>query len=240
MSWHNFSPMRSTLRTLCGSRARLLTPRSTRTRGLRCAQVSAARSAHLVVIMLVRFLLLASLLCAMLTISAFGQAPPPGMKMHRIQAGEPDASGWIVAASTEGGFSVRLPLKFNDFTIAESDPKAPVLRTFTIGTKSQEGIKFSATRIVYRKGVESAKYFFSRFEKGQDLGSTPERVTPRRIGERQAVDVVLKRASDVSYQRVVMLESDVLLMIVESPRSHSATAQQFVLPFFDSLEVGVN
>jgi hypothetical protein len=190
-----------------------------------------------VVITLLRSLLLACLLSATLAISALAQSLPPGMKMHRLQAGEPDASGWMVAASTEGGFSVRLPIKFNDFTIAESDPKAPALRTFVVGTKSQEGIKFSATRIVYRKGAESAKYFFSRIEKGKDLGLTPERITPHRIGERQAVDFMLSRASDVSYQRVVMLESDLLMMIVESPRSHDAIAREFAMPFFDSLVV---
>ena len=85
-------------------------------------------------------------------VPAFAQAVPPGMKMRRIQAGEPDASGWRVAASTEGEFSVRLPLKFNDFTIGEGDSKAPMLHTFTVGAKSQEGIKFTATRIVYRQG----------------------------------------------------------------------------------------
>jgi hypothetical protein len=161
------------------------------------------------------------------------------MTMHRIQADEPAASGWMVAASTEGGFSVRLPLKFNDFTIAECDPKAPVMRAFVVGTKSQEGIKFSATRIAYRKGAESAKYFFSRFEKGPDSGATPERVTRLSLGERQAIDLVLKKGSNVLYQRVVMLESDLLLMIIESPRSHEATARQFVAPFFDSLVVSV-
>lgn len=178
----------------------------------------------------------ASLLLWAFMMSAFAQTLPPGMKMHRVQAGEPDASGWMVAASTEGGYSVRLPLKFNDFTIAERDPKAPVLRTFTVGAKSQEGIKFTATRLVYRKGGDAAK-FFSRFEKGRDLGSVPERVTPQNIGNRRAVDLVLRGASAVSYQRVVMLDTDLLLMIVESPSSYDTTAQSFVNPFFDSLVV---
>jgi hypothetical protein len=200
--------------------------------------VDGKHSASLVITMLMRSLLLASLLSGTFVVSAIAQALPPVMKMHRLKAGEPDASGWMVATSTEGGFSVRLPLKFNDFTLTESDPKAPVLRTYTVGTKSKEGIKFSATRFVYRKGAESANYFFSRFEKGQDLGSTPERITPHRFGQSRAVDLVLKRESDVSYQRVVILNSDLLLMIVESPRSHDATTQQFVTAFFDSLVVG--
>lgn len=184
-----------------------------------------------------RSVLLASAASLVLIVPAFGQNVPPGMTMHRVQAGEPDASGWLTAASTEGGFSVRLPLKFNDFTLHEPDPKAPTVRTFTVGAKSQEGIKFSATRIVYRKGAESAKYFFSRFEKGQDLGSTPESVTPHSIGGRRTVDLALKKASAVSYQRAVLLDSDLLLMIVESPRSYDATAHQLAAAFFDSLVV---
>jgi len=175
----------------------------------------------------------------MFIVPALGQTLPPGVTMHRMQAGEPDASGWVTAASTEGGFVVRLPLKFNDFSAIEADPKAPTLRMFTVGAKSQEGIKFSATRIVYRKGTESAKYFFSRFEKGQDLGSTPESVTPHTIGGRRTVDLTLKKAAAVSYQRAVLLDSDLLLMIVESPRSHDETAHQLAAPFFDSLVVRV-
>lgn len=188
--------------------------------------------------MLLRQLLFAWSLSLTVAIPAFGQALPPGMKLHRVQAGEPDASGWMLAASTEGGFSVRLPLRFNDFTIAESDPKAPVLRSFTVGARSQEGIKFSATRMVYRKGAESARHYFSRFEKGQGLGSTPERITPRTFGKWRAVDLLLAKGSDVSYQRVVLLGSDLLLMTVESPRSHDETARQYVTGFFDSLVVG--
>jgi hypothetical protein len=49
--------------------------------------------------MLLRPLLLGALLCVALAIVAFGQALPPGitlppgMTMHRFQAGEPDATG---------------------------------------------------------------------------------------------------------------------------------------------------
>jgi len=35
----------------------------------------------------------------------------------------------------------------------------------------------------------------------------------------------------------VVLSADLLLLIVEIPRSHDATAQQFVKPFLDSLVV---
>ena len=192
--------------------------------------------------MLLRSLLLGSLLGVALAMSAFGQALPPGIKlppgttMHRFQAGEPDASGWMLATSTAGAFSVRLPIKFNDFTVDESNPSAPTLRLFSVGATSQEKIKFVATRVIYRKGAESARFFFARAEKGEGLAAL-ERVTPHGIGERRAVDHVLKRTSDVAYQRIILLETDLLMMIIESPRSLDATAQQFVAPFFDSLAV---
>src|SRR5690349_16387402 len=84
-------------------------------------------------------LFVASAASLMLIVPAFGQNLPPGMTMHRLQAGEPDASGWLTAASTEGGFSVRLPLKFNDFTLLEPDPTAPTLRTFHRGREVAGG-----------------------------------------------------------------------------------------------------
>jgi hypothetical protein len=192
--------------------------------------------------MLLRPLLFGSLLWVAQAISAFGQTLPPGITlppgttMHRFQAGEPDASGWMLATSTQGAFSVRMPLKFNDFTVEESNPNAPTLRLFSVGATSQEKIKFVANRVIYRKGAESARLFFARAEKGEGLPAL-ERVTPHRIGERRAVDHLLKRASDVAYQRVILLETDLLMMIVESPRSLDATAQQFVTPFFDSLTI---
>jgi hypothetical protein len=168
---------------------------------------------------------------------AAGAAGAQEMKMHRKQAGEPDASGWMLAASTEGRFSVRLPMKFNDFTVTEKDPGAPAARTHTVGIRSSERIALVATRIEYRKGAQSAREFFARFEKGQGLGAAPESVKPLKLDAGRAVDLVLKRPADVSYQRVVLLQSDLLMLMVDAPREHDATAQQLAAAFFDSLKV---
>ncbi len=166
---------------------------------------------------------------------AAAQTLPAGMTMHRVQAGEPDASGWVLAASTEGGFSVRMPLKFNDFTLRESDPQAAAVRTYTVGAKSSEGIKFSATRVVYRDGAPSARLHFARFEKGADL--KPESVTPRSVGGRRAVDIVLRNASSVAWQRAVLLDADLVLIVLESPRAYEDAAAKFAPPFLDSLAI---
>jgi hypothetical protein len=161
------------------------------------------------------------------------------LKMHRQQAGEPDPSdksGWMLAASTQGRFSVRLPLKFNDFTVTEV-PEAPALRTHTVGTRSSEKISFLATRIVYRKGAAAAKAYFARFEKGEGQTAKPVSVAPRQVGALRAVDLVFKGPGAVSYQRVVLLDNDLLMLSVESPSEHDEAAWKLAGTFFDSLQV---
>jgi hypothetical protein len=165
-------------------------------------------------------------------------AAQDNLKMHRKQAGEaPDASGWMLAKSTEGRFSVRLPLKFNDFTLTERDPGAPAARTHVVGVRSSERIALTATRIVYRKGAASAKEYFARFEKGEGLGAKPESIKPLKLGQLRALDLVVKRGAEVSYQRVVLLDADLLLMVVEAPREHDPITQQIAPTFFASLQV---
>ena len=166
-----------------------------------------------------------------------GAAGAQEMKMHRKQAtGEADPSGWMLAASSLGRFSVRLPIKFDDFTIAEA-PEAPAALTHTVGAKSRDGISFTATRIAYRRRAATAQEYFARFEKGQGQTAVPVSVTPRRVGALRAVDLVFRGPTAVNYQRVVLLEHDLLMLSVESPAQHNATAQELAAGFFDSLQV---
>jgi hypothetical protein len=165
-----------------------------------------------------------------------GQAGAQEMKMHRKMAGQPDPSGWMLAASTEGRFSVRLPLKFNDFTTHEPYP-SPVNRTYAVGARSSDETAFVATRIVYRNGAESARQYFAGYEKGEGLGQAPERVAKRQIGALRAVDLVLKKPASVRFQRVLLLDSDLLILSVEFHPSHEAAVQPLAARFFDSLQV---
>jgi len=193
--------------------------------------------------MLLRPLLLVSLLCVAPASCAFAQTLPPDIKpapkvtMHRSQTGEPDASGWMLATSTEGGFSVRLPIKFNDYTADESAVSGPVLRSFSIEANSPNKTKFYASRIVYRDGAKTAQLFFARWEKGEGLPRDAKGIKPHRVGARRAVDYVQLGERDVAYARFLLLETDLLTMFIGSPRGLDATTQHFVAPFFDSLTI---
>src|SRR5262245_14343524 len=162
-----------------------------------------------------------------------GAAGAQETKMHRAQAGVVDPSGWTLAESTEGRFSVYLPMKFDDFTTVEAYP-APAARTYTVRAKSGDGIAMAVTRIAYRK-PGSAQEYFARFEKGEGLGVKPERVARLRVGEQPGVDLLLKRADSVRFQRVVLLESDLLMLVVDSPPKHEEAARQYASRFFATL-----
>src|SRR5262245_37181437 len=76
---------------------------------------------------------------------AAAQAQQPKLEMHRAGVSVDDGSGWYPAVSTKGSFSVRLPIPFNDFTIA-LDPSTGEV-SHVVGGKSSEGIKFSAVEV---------------------------------------------------------------------------------------------
>ncbi len=51
------------------------------------------------------------------------RAQQPKLEMHRSGVVSKDPSGWHLAVSTKGSFSVRMPIPFNDFTVRSTDAK---------------------------------------------------------------------------------------------------------------------
>src|SRR5688572_14956334 len=83
----------------------------------------------------------------LLSMSGLARAEEPKveMEMHRIQATAKDPSGWYLAASTHGTFSVLIPIPFNDFTGTYNDPKYGTIKTHIVGAKTAEGMEFTGT-----------------------------------------------------------------------------------------------
>lgn len=158
----------------------------------------------------------------------------PKQTMHRIQAGTPDATGWIRAESTQGRFSASFPIPFNDFTVEEADPAAPAARMDVLGCKSSEGIKFSVTRVTYRKPGQ-AEGFFRTFQSGAALPGGV--VSPLRHGGLEAVEVSLSSGPTEARQRIVRQGETLFLCIVEWPKDQAALAAKLAPVFLASLEV---
>jgi len=158
----------------------------------------------------------------------------PGIQMHRVQVSEKDGDGWYPARSTNGGFSVLLPLPFNDFSVP-GDGSSEVLRSEVVGGKSTEGIKFSATRIYY-VGDALAKKYFSNFKSGKVFPGSQTRAI--RFKNYDAVDIEVSNSTSGSRQRAVLLHGSMILLIVEWPREHESIAKDIAGTFLDSLDIG--
>ncbi len=74
------------------------------------------------------------------------------LKLFRIQATAPIGDGWQLATSTEGGFSVEMPLAFNDFRERATATDGVEVRTYSVGAKSPGGVAWAATCIARRDG----------------------------------------------------------------------------------------
>src|SRR5262245_16246398 len=109
---------------------RTLKPYFRQTRELSSARRSGGRVMK-PFLLLMRFALLAS---AMLP-PAIAEAQPK-LEMHRTGVRADDGSGWHLAVSSKGSFSVLLPIPFNDFTTNDA---ATGETSYVVGGKSTEG-----------------------------------------------------------------------------------------------------
>ncbi|XIA62607.1 hypothetical protein ACFIOY_24210 [Bradyrhizobium sp. TZ2] len=91
----------------------------------------------------ISILRLASVLLLGLIVSTSATAAPK-LEMHRVGVNVDDGSGWYLAVSTKGSFSILLPIPFNDFTTL--DPSTGEV-SHVVGGKSSEGIKFTAVEL---------------------------------------------------------------------------------------------
>ena len=86
---------------------------------------------------------------------SLAQEKPPSRVMHRIEAGDRGPDGWFLAQSTKGKFSLKLPVKFNDFSVGPMTlTTGGVAEAHILGGVDQEtGAKFSMTCMHYIEGV---------------------------------------------------------------------------------------
>jgi len=159
---------------------------------------------------------------------------PPVIVMHRSGAGQRDETGWTDAKSTEGKYSVRLPVVFNDFTMRDPSPNSVIDRLFVIGALSAEGIKFAVTRTTYRASTD-AEPFFKKWKAGNVLRGKEE---SRKVSDYQGFESVdVTGADDASLYRgkVILVKSDLFLLMIEAPLSQRELVDKLTPTFFSSL-----
>lgn len=163
------------------------------------------------------------------------QALPQNVAMHRVQAGNPDQNGWYEARSTEGSFTVLLPVPFNDFTIKETDKYGKENRYYAIGGKSTEGVKFSVVEF----NKENKNIDKDIDELLVNLKSTFTTIKERRFDFKGhpalEYEGLLPAAKTSGCQRVIYLPDKIFTMIIEYPTDKESKVKPLIKPFLDSL-----
>jgi hypothetical protein len=153
--------------------------------------------------------------------------------MHRVGAKADDGSGWHLAVSSKGSFSVLLPIPFNDFTTNDA---ATGETTYVVGAKSSEGVKFSAVEL--GPGAKPPP----------DLGSVPKSLaaTPankvsdvRRStkGEADILTLTTANTTTTLYMRCIQLGGVRYVLTIEFPNDHRELVAANKDRFFESFKL---
>jgi hypothetical protein len=165
---------------------------------------------------------------------AYAQTETPKVTMHRQAAGELDDSGWTTATSTKGAYSVKLPGKFNDFTVLHESPKSLLDQAHMLSSTMLQGIRFTTTRLHFHSGLSTARKQFEKIK--APGGKSPYKSLKRmNINNYEAIEGEIQTKRGSLVQRSVLLDEDLFTMIVEYPKSQETVVKRLAPLFFDSV-----
>jgi hypothetical protein len=168
-------------------------------------------------------------------------AQQPKLEMHRTAVDTKDPSGWHLAASTKGSFSIRMPIPFNDFTIRSSDAKTGADKsgeevTHVIGGKSAEGIKVSAVEIpASTKAGPSLDKMLADFS--AKPGNKVSDVQRASKGDADMLSFAASGAQTSAYIRYIRTKTATYSLIIEFPNAHRADVDGIREEFFGSFKI---
>jgi hypothetical protein len=162
-------------------------------------------------------------------------AQQPKLEMHRAGVVSKDPSGWHLAVSTKGSFSVRMPIAFNDFTVHSADPKSGEGATHVIGGTSTEGIKVSVVEIpASAKSSPSLEKILANFSaKPGNKVTDVQRVTK---GDVDTLSFSVSGAQTSAHIRYIKTKNATYSLTIEFPNAHRTDVAGVRDEFFDSFK----
>lgn len=168
--------------------------------------------------------------------NAYAQQLPPGMTMHRIQAGEPDTSGWALANSTEGSYSVQLPCKFNDYKVAPEEKSPTNSIMHMVGCQISNGLRYSANRADFFGGDEVAQKMYADFSFSSKDGEKTV-LTEGVVKGNAYKQFSISTAPQCAEARIVKVNNGIVMLVVEAIGVACFDFKLNANKFFASLEI---
>jgi hypothetical protein len=164
---------------------------------------------------------------------ASAQAQEPKLEMHRVGVNADDGSGWHLAVSTKGAFSVRVPIPFNDFTTYDAGTGEV---SHALGGKSSEGIKFTAVETPVTAKTPA------------DLGAIPKSFSSNPANKVSDVSRQSKESADslsfsvtgptsTAHFRYVRVGGLLYMLSIETPNAYREAVAAMKEKFFGSFKL---
>lgn len=157
----------------------------------------------------------------------------PKLEMHRVGAKADDGSGWHLAVSSKGSFSVLLPIPFNDFTTNDATTGET---SHVVGARSSEGIKFSAVELA--RAAKPPPDFDSI---PKSLAATPANkvsdVRRSTKGEADSLTLTMANTTTTLYMRCIQLGGVRYVLTIELPNAHRELVAANKDKFFESFKL---
>jgi len=160
-------------------------------------------------------------------------AAQPKLEMHRAGVSADDGSGWHLAVSSKGSFSVLLPIPFNDFTTRDA---ATGEATYVVGGKSSEGIKFVAVELA--PGAKALPDLASIPKTlAATAGSKVSDVKRSTKGDADVLTLTVSNASATLYMRCIQVNGVRYTLTTEFPNAYAELAAASKDKFFESFKL---
>jgi len=167
------------------------------------------------------------------------RAQQPKLEMHRTGVVGTDPSGWHLAVSTKGSFSVRMPIPFNDLTVRSTDAKTGEEVTHVIGGKSTEGIKLSAVEMpASAKSAPSLEKILADFS--AKPGNKVSDVQRAAKGDADTLSFSVSGTQTSAHVRYIKTKSAMYSLTVEFPNAHRNDVVGVREEFFGSFKTKTN
>ncbi|MES2678528.1 MAG: hypothetical protein V4635_01525 [Bacteroidota bacterium] len=153
----------------------------------------------------------------------------PITKIHRQKASTKDASGWYYAKSTEGHFSVLLPMSFADYSVIAWDTLGKEIKTFAVGCKSDDNFEFGVMEIPRNKNKVDLKSMIKSFK--------PTAIKEEHTAAYSSIFGKVEGGGRYGYIKYVVTPKSLIMMSAECLTPTKSDLDRIYLTFFNSLKL---
>ncbi len=165
----------------------------------------------------------------------------PEVEVHRdVAATQKSApkdkdSGWLLAESSRGNFSVLVPVPFEEMTIHAKGEKGNPFALNIINAKSMEGFTFHVMESAAPE-MDAASWLQKNIQALSE-GSGLQKIDRTSFGAYPAVAAFIKKGNTEAFMRAVHGGGFTVLMVFEYPELYSNAARPMGLTFLSSLRI---